>query len=127
MNKGKTILILVALLLLMTAAGELLSWGVFAEYTGKAHLAVPLFFLLLYAVPVAVVAQPTDAKQFIQQLLIFKSVKMVVSIGALLGLCLLVKEQATAVLVSFLIYSLVMIVAENVYVFNIKKKISKSA
>ena len=59
--------------------------------------------------------------------MIFKSLKMFLSIGALLAFCLLLKEQATAVLVNFLVYSLVMIVVENIYVLNIKKKMSKSA
>ena len=116
-----------ALLLLLTAAGELLLWGVFSEYKGKAHLAVPVFFLLLYAVPLAFVAQPAETKQFIKQLMVFKSLKMFLSIGALLAFCLLLREQATAVLVNFLVYSLVMIVVENIYVLGVKKKLTKNA
>ena len=123
MNKIKTILILFALLLLMTVAGEVLLGVLFQGYAGKAHLAVPVFFLALYAIPVAVIAQPADAKQFIKQFMVFKTLKMVISIGALLAMCFLFREQATVVLVTFLVYSFVMMVVENVYVFGLKKKI----
>lgn len=124
MNKIKTITMLLALLLLMAVAGEVLLGVLFQGYAGKAHLAVPVFFLALYAIPVAVIAQPADAKQFIKQFMVFKTLKMVISIGALLAMCFLFREQATVVLVTFLVYSFVMMVVENVYVFGMKKKIA---
>ena len=124
MNKIKTITMLLALLLLMAVAGEVLLGVLFQGYAGKAHLAVPVFFLALYAIPVAVIAQPADAKQFIKQFMVFKTLKMVISIGALLAMCFLFREQATVVLVIFLVYSFVMMVVENVYVFGLKKKIA---
>lgn len=124
MNKIKTITILLALLLLMAVAGEVLLGVLFQGYAGKAHLAVPVFFLALYAIPVAVIAQPADAKQFIKQFMVFKTLKMVISIGALLAMCFLFREQATVVLVTFLVYSFVMMLVENVYVFGLKKKIT---
>ena len=117
---------LVALLLLMTVAGEVLLGVLFPGYVGKAHLAVPLFFLLLYAVPVAVMAQPADAKLFIKQFMVFKTLKMILSLGALLAMCFLFREQATVVLVIFLIYTFAMMVVENIYVFDLKKKITKN-
>ena len=124
MNKIKMITMLLALLLLMAVAGEVLLGVLFQGYAGKAHLAVPVFFLALYAIPVAVIAQPADAKQFIKQFMVFKTLKMVLSIGALLAMCFLFREQATVVLVTFLVYSFVMMVVENVYVFGLKKKIT---
>lgn len=124
MNKIKTITMLLALLLLMAVAGEVLLGVLFQGYAGKAHLAVPVFFLALYAIPVAVIAQPADAKQFIKQFMVFKTLKMVISIGALLAMCFLFREQATVVLVTFLVYSFVMMLVENVYVFGLKKKIT---
>ena len=124
MNKIKTITMLLALLLLMAVAGEVLLGVLFQGYAGKAHLAVPVFFLALYTIPVAVIAQPADAKQFIKQFMVFKTLKMVLSIGALLAMCFLFREQATVVLVTFLVYSFVMMVVENVYVFGLKKKIT---
>ncbi|MBR5477138.1 MAG: hypothetical protein IKV19_01685 [Bacteroidaceae bacterium] len=124
MNKIKTITMLLALLLLMAVAGEVLLGVLFQGYAGKAHLAVPVFFLALYAIPVAVIAQPADAKQFIKQFMVFKTLKMVLSIGALLAMCFLFREQATVLLVTFLVYSFVMMVVENVYVFGLKKKIT---
>ena len=126
MDKIKTITILAAMLLLMTVAAEVVLGVLFPGYAGKAHLAVPLFFLVLYAVPVAVMAQPTDAKLFIKQLMVFKSLKMVLSVGALLAMCLIFREQETVVLVNFLIYTLAMMVVENIYIFDLKKKITKN-
>ena len=126
MNKIKTITILAAMLLLMTVAGEVLLGVLFPGYAGKAHLAVPVFYLLLYAVPVAVMAQPADAKRFIKQFMVFKSLKMVLSIGALLAMCFLFREQATVVLVIFLIYTFAMMVVENIYVFRLKKRVIKN-
>ena len=126
MNKIKTMTILAAMLLLMTVAGEVLLGLLFPGYVGKAHLAVPLFYLALYAVPVAMMAQPGDAKQFIKQFMVFKSLKMVLSMGALLAMCYFFREQATVVLVIFLIYTFAMMVVENIYVFDLKKKITNN-
>jgi hypothetical protein len=126
MNKIKTILILFAMLLLMTVAGEVLLAVLFKGYAGKAHLVVPAFFLALYAVPVAVMSPPVDAKQFFKQYFIFKSLKLVLSLGAMLALCFIFEGQATGVLINFLIYCLVMLVIENIYVLNLKNKITKS-
>lgn len=126
MDKIKTITILAAMLLLMTVAAEVVLGVLFPGYAGKAHLLLPLFFLVLYAVPVAVMAQPTDAKLFIKQLMVFKSLKMVLSVGALLAMCFIFREQATVVLVNFLIYTLAMMVVENIYIFDLKKKITKN-
>ena len=122
MNKGKTILVLVVLLLLMTVAGELLLGVLFPGYVGKAHLVVPLLFLALYATPVAVMEQPADSKQFVKQFMVFKSLKLIVSLAALLVMCFVFKGQATGVLVNFLIYFFAMSVVESVYVLNLKKK-----
>ena len=126
MNKIKTITILAAMLLLMTVAGEVLLGVLFPGYVGRAHMAVPLFYLALYAVPVALMAQPGDAKQFIKQFMVFKSLKMVLSMGALLAMCYFFREQATVVLVSFLIYTFAMMVVENIYVFDLKKRMTKN-
>ena len=117
---------LVALLLLMAVAGEVLLGVLFPGYVGKAHLAVPLFFLALYAVPVIFMVQPMDAKRFVKQFMIFKSLKLVLSLGALLAMVFIFKQQAVGVLVNFLIYSFAMLVIENVYVLNLKKKIVKN-
>ena len=125
MNKRKTILLLVALLFLLTVTGELLLAVVFEEYSGKAHLVVPLFFLALYAVPLGIAAPSADSKHFIRQYLIFKTVKLLLSLGAIVVLGFGFKEQATGVLVNFLIYSLLMLVVENIYVLNLKNKLAK--
>ena len=126
MKRIKTITILAALLLLMTVAGEVLLGVLFPGYVGRAHMAVPLFYLALYAVPVALMAQPGDAKQFIKQFMVFKSLKMVLSMGALLAMCYFFREQATVVLVNFLIYTFAMMVVENIYVFDLKKRMTKN-
>lgn len=122
MDKRKVILALAALLLLISLAGELLTALFFEDYTGRAHLAVPVFFLALYAIPVAIMAQPKDAKQFIKQFMIFKSLKFVFSLCAMLAMCFIFKAQVVGVLSSFLIYSLVLIVVENLYVLKLKNK-----
>ena len=127
MNKIKTILILFAMLLLMTVAGEVVLGVLFPGYVGKAHLAVPLLFLALYAVPVAVMASPADTKHFVKQYFIFKSFKLLLSFGALLAMCFIFKEQTTGVLINFLVYCLVMLVVENVFVLKLKNKINISA
>ena len=126
MKRIKTITILAALLLLMTVAGEVLLGVLFPGYVGRAHMAVPLFYLALYAVPVALMAQPGDAKQFIKQFMVFKTLKMILSLGALLAMCFLFREQATVVLVTFLIYTFAMMVVENIYVFRLKKRVIKN-
>ena len=126
MDKKKTILILATLLQLMTVAGQVLL-AVFSDgYAGRAHLLVPVFFLILYAVPVALMPQPLDAKQFFKRFMIFKSLKLALSIAVLFAICLVFREQSTVVLVTFLIYSFAMMFVENIYVLKLKNKISKS-
>ena len=127
MNKGKTILVLVGLLLSMTGAGELLLGVLVPSYVGKAHLVVPVLFAVLYATPVAVMKQPTDSKLFVKQFMIFKSLKLVALLAALLVMCFVFKRQVMGVLVNFLIYFFAMLVVENVYVLDLKKKILKGA
>ena len=126
MDKRKTILILATMLQLMTVAGQVLLAMFSDGYAGKAHLLVPVFFLILYAVPVTLMPQPLDARQFFKRFMIFKSLKLALSIAALLAMCLVFREQATVVLVTFLIYSFAMMFVENIYVLKLKNKISKS-
>ena len=125
MNKTKIILCLGALLLLMALAGELLLGVFFPGYMGKAHLVVPPFFFVLYAVALGVAARPTDAKHFVKQYMTFKTVKLMTLLVAILAFGFLFREQAKGVLVNFLIYSLVMIVVENMYVLYNKKRIAR--
>lgn len=125
MNKTKIILCLGALLLLMALAGELLLGVIFPGYVGKAHLVVPPFFFVLYAVALGVAAKPTDAKYFVKQYMTFKTVKLMTLLVAMLAFGFLFREQAKGVLVNFLIYSLVMIVVENMYVLYNKKRIAR--
>lgn len=125
MNKRKTILVILGLMLMLTVAGELLLSILFDGYAGKAHLLVPVFFFALYALPVAITAQPVDSRHFLQQYMVFKGLKLFVSLGALVAFGFAFKEQVVGVFVNFLIYSLVMIVVENIYVLNLKKKIAK--
>ena len=125
MNKTKIILCLGALLLLMAIAGELLLGVIFSGYVGKAHLVVPPFFFVLYAVSIAVAAKPADAKQFVKQYMAFKTMKLMTLLTAMLAFGFLFREQAKGVLVNFLIYSLVMIVVENAFVLYNKKRMSE--
>jgi hypothetical protein len=92
---------------------------------GKAHLVVPPFFFVLYAVALGVAVRPTDAKHFVKQYMTFKTVKLMTLLVAMLAFGFLFREQAKGVLVNFLIYSLVMIVVENMYVLYNKKRIAR--
>lgn len=125
MNKTKIILCLGVLLLLMTIAGELLLRVIFPGYVGKAHLVAPPFFFVLYTVALVVVAQPTDVKHFVKQYMVFKTIKLMTLLVAMLAFGFLFREQAKGVLVNFLIYSLVMIVVENAFVLYNKKRMLK--
>ena len=125
MNKTKIILSLGAMLLLMTLAGELLLGAIFPGYVGRAHLVAPPFFFVFYALAIVVAAKPVDAKQFVKQYMAFKTVKLMSLLTAMLAFGFLFREQAKGVLVNFLIYSLVMLVAENAFVIYNKKRMLK--
>lgn len=125
MNKTRIILYLGAMLLIMALVGELLLGVIFPAYVGKAHLVAPPFFFVLYAVAVAVAAQPTDARHFVKQYMAFKTTKLMTLLVAMLAFAFIFREQAKGVLVNFLIYSLVMIVVENVFVLYSKKRMAK--
>ena len=125
MNKTKIILSLGAMLLLMTLAGESLLGAIFPGYVGKAHLVAPPFFFVFYALAIVFAAKPVDAKQFVKQYMAFKTVKLMSLLPAMLACGFLFREQAKGVLVNFLIYSLVMLVAENAFVIYNKKRMLK--
>lgn len=125
MNKTKIILCLGAMLMLMAVAGELLLGAIFPGYVGKVHLVVPPFFFVLYTVSIAVAAKPTDAQHFLKQYMAFKTMKLMTLLTAMLAFGFLYRDQAKGVLVNFLIYSLVMIVAENAFVLYNKKRMAK--
>lgn len=125
MNKTKIILCLGAMLLLMAIAGELLLRVILPDYVGKAHLVAPPFFFVFYALAIVVAAKPVDAKQFVKQYMAFKTVKLMSLLTAMLAFGFLFREQAKGVLVNFLIYSLVMLVAENAFVIYNKKRMLK--
>ena len=80
---------------------------------------------MFYALAIVVAAKPVDAKQFVKQYMAFKTVKLMSLLTAMLAFGFLFREQAKGVLVNFLIYSLVMLVAENAFVIYNKKRMLK--
>ena len=125
MNRIKTITILAAVLLLLTVAGELLLGVIFPGYVAKGHLVVPLIFFAIYATAVATVNIAHDAKQFLRQYMVFKTVKLLASLAAMLVLAFVFREQVKGVLVSFLIYYLATMILENAFVLYTKKHLAK--
>lgn len=93
---------------------------------GMLHLlAVPLYFWIFYSLAIIVMKKPDDAKSFAGMLMAFKSAKMFLSLVVVALLAFLFRESAIVLLFYFLVYSLIMLAVESVYLVKLKKNISR--
>jgi hypothetical protein len=124
-NKKKTILLFTLLMILLAAAGEVMIAYLFPAYTSRMHLVVPLYFWVFYTVSVYALPERLDSGLLAKNLVWLKSLKMVVSLFALLVMALLFRDNAKGVIVDFLVFYLLLIVPESAYIMYIRKNIDK--
>lgn len=124
-NKKKTILLFALLMILLAAAGEVMIAYLFPAYTSRTHLVVPLYFWVFYTVSVYALPERLDSGLLAKNLVWLKSLKMVVSLFALLVMALLFRDNAKGVIVDFLVFYLLLIVPESAYIMYIRKNVDK--
>jgi hypothetical protein len=124
-NKKKTILLFTLLMILLATAGEVMIAYLFPAYTSRTHLVVPLYFWVFYTVSVYALPERLDSGLLAKNLVWLKSLKMVVSLFALLVMALLFRDNAKGVIVDFLVFYLLLIVPESAYIMYIRKNIDK--
>lgn len=124
-NKKKTILLFTLLMILLATAGEVMIAYLFPAYTSRTHLVVPLYFWVFYTVSIYALPERLDSGLLAKNLVWLKSLKMVVSLFALLVMALLFRDNAKGVIVDFLVFYLLLIVPESAYIMYIRKNIDK--
>jgi hypothetical protein len=124
-NKKKTILLFTLLMILLATAGEVMIAYLFPAYTSRTHLVVPLYFWVFYTVSIYALPERLDSGLLAKNLVWLKSLKMVVSLFALLVMALVFRDNAKSVIVVFLVFYLLLIVPESAYIMYIRKNIDK--
>lgn len=125
MDKTKMLIGLSAITILLAVVGHAVISALSLE-CGMLHLlAVPLYFWIFYSLSIIVMKKPDDAKSFAGMLMAFKSAKMFLSLVVVALLAFLFRESAVVLLFYFLVYSLIMLAVESVYLVKLKKNISQ--
>ena len=124
-NKKKTILLFTLLMILLATAGEVMIAYLFPAYKSRTHLVVPLYFWVFYTVSIYALPERLDSGLLAKNLVWLKSLKMVVSLFALLVMALVFRDNAKGVIVDFLFFYLLLIVPESAYIMYIRKNIDK--
>ena len=114
-----------AMTILLAVVGYAVISALSLEF-GMLHLlAVPLYFWIFYSLSIIVMEKPNDVKSFAGMLMAFKAAKMFLSLVVVALLAFLFRESAIVLLFYFLIYSLIMLAVESVYLVRLKKNISQ--
>ena len=124
-NKKKTILLFTLLMILLATAGEVMIAYLFPAYTSRTHMVVPLYFWVFYTVSIYALPERLDSGLLAKNLVWLKSLKMVVSLFALLVMALVFRDNAKGVIVDFLVFYLLLMVPESAYIMYIRKNIDK--
>ena len=125
MDKTKMLIGLSAITMLLAVVGYVVISALPLECGILYQLAVPLYFWVFYSLAIIVMKKPDDAKSFAGMLMAFKSAKMFLSLVVVALLAFLFRESAVVLLFYFLVYSLIMLAVESVYLVKLKKNISR--
>ncbi|MBQ8543251.1 MAG: hypothetical protein IJ436_07250 [Bacteroidaceae bacterium] len=121
----KILMVVTSIIFFMVVIGELFISNCFPQYTFKGHLAIPLYFWLLYLLAAMFVQAPMTAVEYTKFLIGFKALKMFVSMVFITALAFFMREQVVAIVFNFIIYYLLLLVPECLYSIYIKKHIKK--
>lgn len=125
MDKTKMLIGLSAITILLAVVGYAVISMLPLECSMQHQSVVPLYFWIFYSLAIIVMKKPDDAKSFAGMLMAFKSAKMFLSLVVVALLAFLFRESAIVLLFYFLVYSLIMLAVESVYLVKLKKNISR--
>lgn len=119
MNKIKYISVLSAAMLLLVAIVEFVV-SLFVEGgMSQLYWVAPLFFWVFYVAAILLSNKTTNMSQFF---LAFKGVKMFATMVLAFALAFIIRSEAKGLIIYFLIYYMILLVAESVVLLAVRKK-----
>ncbi len=125
MKKPVIIFCFTLMMLLLVFLGEAIISVAFPGYTAKAHLAIPVYFWLIYSVAIITVKQNPTTKEFATFFMAAKAVKIVLSLMVLTVMAFVFRSQAKGVILNFLVYYSLMMIPENIFSLYMKRHTKK--
>lgn len=107
---------------LSAVAGHFILAYAYSSYNMLEFLIVPFFFWSLYIVAISFVKLPIDNSTLAKSFMAFKTIKMLVSLVALAVVAFVLCEHVVWIMLYFLAFSLVMLVAESAFMVLTKKQ-----
>lgn len=110
------------LVLIVAGALVLVHYLVFPQYVTPAMWIVPAYYVLLYFVAFTfVLVSDLSMRLLLQRLMVFKTVKLLVTMAAMLLSVYIFSDEAKSLLIAFLVYYLLMMIPETLYTIYMKK------
>ncbi|MBR6648670.1 MAG: hypothetical protein IKL29_04755 [Bacteroidaceae bacterium] len=110
------------LVLIVAGALVLVHYLVFPQYITSAMWIVPAYYVLLYFVAFTfVLVSDLSMRLLLQRLMVFKTVKLLVTMAAMLLSVYIFSDEAKSLLIAFLVYYLLMMIPETLYTIYMKK------
>lgn len=110
------------LVLIVADALVLVHYLVFPQYITPAMWIVPAYYVLLYFVAFTfVLVSDLSMRLLLQRLMVFKTVKLLVTMAAMLLSVYIFSDEAKSLLIAFLVYYLLMMIPETLYTIYMKK------
>ena len=119
MNKIKCISVLSAAMLLLVAIVEFAVSRFVEGGMSRLYWVAPLFFWVFYLVAILLSNKKTNTSQFF---LAFKGAKMFVTMVLAFALAFIIRSEAKGLIIYFLIYYMILLVAESVVLLAVRKK-----
>ena len=121
MNRTKTFLYFTVFMIALFLLGEFIVGLFFPEYTSAARYIIPVIYWLLYSAFILVVKFPSGGADMAKYFMAFKGGKLFLSLMMLVVLGFAFREQAVGVIINFLVYSTLLLIAETATMLYLKK------
>ena len=121
MNRTKTFLYFTVFMIALFLLGEFIVGQFFPEYTSVARYIIPAFYWVLYSAFILAVKLPSGGADMAKYFMAFKGGKLFLSLMMLVVLGFAFREQAVGVIINFLVYSTLLLIAETATMLYLKK------
>ena len=118
-NISQRLLVLTVAIVVILVA---LQYFVFPQYSTMSMWIIPAFFLVLYSVAFTCVLVPQlSMKAFLSRFSIYKTVKLLLTMAAMLSSAFIFKNDTKQLLIAFLLYYLLLMFPETLYAMYMRK------
>lgn len=121
MNRTKIMLYFTAMMIALFLMGEFIIGQFFPGYTSVVRYIIPAFYWVLYSAFILVVKLPLDGADMAKYFMAFKGGKLFLSLVMLAVLGFAFRDQAVGVIINFLVYSTLLLIAETAAMLYLKK------